>query len=73
MGKPTSDDPLGLKPDPTNFADMLDAVIDAKVEEKVRWRTQTIGAPLTGVSDMQLVQELLARGWAVFRPKSNEA
>lgn len=72
MSQPSKDDPLGMKPDPTSFTEMVDALINAKVEDAVRWRTSTTGQDLRGITDMQLVQELLARGWAVFRPKSNE-
>lgn len=68
MGKPTPGDPLGQNPDPTSFADMLDAVVDARIEMRLVGRTND---RFNGVRDMELVQELLARGWAVFRPGVN--
>lgn len=69
MGKPTPDDPLGQRPDPADFGDMINHLIDARIETRLAGRTD---ARFDGTPDMTLVRELLARGWAVFRPKSNE-
>lgn len=69
MGTPSADDPLGLRPDPTSFDEAIGKVVDARIEHRLRGRAyDTLG----GVPDMKLVQELLARGWAVFRPKSQD-
>lgn len=65
MGAPTRDDPLGQNPDPTSITEMLEAVVDARIEQRLRGRASKL---FDGVPDMQLVHELLARGWAVFKP-----
>lgn len=69
MGKPAPGDPLGLKPDPQSVADMLEGVIDARINARVSGRT---GDRFDGVPDTALVLELIARGWAVFRPQSQD-
>lgn len=65
MGKPTPNDPLGQRPDPADFGDAMNAMIDARIEARLRGRTND---QFDNVHDMSLVHELLARGWAVFRP-----
>lgn len=65
MGKPTADDPLGQNPDPADAGDMFNALIDARIELRLRGRTSK---QFEGVGDVALVNELLARGWAVFHP-----
>jgi len=69
MGQPTASDPLGQQSDPTSIADMLESVIDARIALATRGRSS---AQFNGVPDFHLVQELLARGWAVFRPSANQ-
>ncbi len=66
MGKPSASDPLGQRPDPTDFGDAMNAMIDARIEMRLRGRTNGV---FDNVSDIQLVHEMLARGWAVFRPR----
>lgn len=65
MGLPTLDDPLGERPQIGAIGDALEKVVDDRIIMHLKGRTS---AQLDGVSDMVLVQELLARGWAVFRP-----
>lgn len=48
---------------------MLEGVIDARIRMHLRGR---VSDRFNDVSDVMLVQELLARGWAVFRPQSQE-
>lgn len=67
MGQPSASDPLGQLPNPTSVADMLEGVIDARIRMHLRGR---VSDRFNDVSDVMLVQELLARGWAVFRPQS---
>lgn len=67
MGVPTRDDPLGINPDPMSFADAIESVVDARIRHQLRGRSSD---RFNDTSDMQLVSELLARGWAVFRPQS---
>jgi len=69
MGKPTASDPLGLEPDPTSVADMFEKVIDARIEKRLRGQTTD---KFDGVPDLALVQELLTRGWAVFKPQATK-
>lgn len=69
MGKPTADDPLGTKPDPASFSEMLEAVVDARIEQRLRGRSSS---RFNDVPDTHLVHELIARGWAVFRPRTND-
>lgn len=61
-------DPLGQRPDPTSFGEMLEKVIDARID--ARWKGQQ-DARLDGVSDAKLVLELIARGFAVHKPLDN--
>ncbi len=68
MGKPTPDDPMGIKPDPASFDDMIGSVVDARIKMHMRGRASQ---DFDGVPDMKLVHELIARGWAVFRPAAN--
>lgn len=67
MGKPGPSDPLGQHPDPADFGDAMNAMIDARIANAYRGRTHD---QFNGVSDLALVQEMLSRGWAVFRPQS---
>lgn len=69
MGKPTSDDPLGQRPDLASFADMIERVVDQRIIMHVRGLTTR---EFDHTPDIKLVQELIARGWAVFRPQSNK-
>ncbi len=69
MANPTPDDPYAQRPDPTSFADAITAVVDARIEQRLRGRSSTV---FNGVPDSHLVHELIARGWAVFRPRVNE-
>lgn len=69
MASPTPDDPFGLRPDPTSIAEMLESVVDARIEQRLRGRTANA---FDGVSDTALVHELIARGWAVFLPEVNK-
>lgn len=69
MGTPSRDDPLGQRPDPGSFADALTTVVDERIKMHLRGRTSR---SFDGTRDMDLVQELLARGWAVFRPNSQD-
>lgn len=69
MGQPSPSDPLGQRPDPTDLGDMLNAAVDARIEQRLAGRT---GDRFNGVTDIELVRELLARGWAVFRPQANQ-
>ncbi len=69
MGTPAKDDPLGQRPDPADFGDMLNQIVDKRIEQAWRWRHDT---KLVSVPDMVLVSELLARGWAVFKPSPNK-
>lgn len=65
MGRPTADDPLGQRPDPADFGDMLNSVVDAKIHNALRGR---LDKRFDDVLDQHLVLELVARGWAVFWP-----
>ena len=65
MGKPSATDPLGLRPDPADFGDMINDLIDRRIEQRLTGRTHTV---FDGCRDIDLVQELLARGWAVYWP-----
>ena len=67
MGQPTANDPFGEKPDIGSFAAAIEAVVDERIMWHVRGRT---GPQFDKVTDIALVQELLARGWAVFRPST---
>lgn len=69
MSQPTKDDPFGERPDPTSFAEMMEQVIDARIAQA--WRSRAI-TKFQGIPDGDLVAELLARGWAVFKPKVND-
>lgn len=69
MGEPRPGDPFGEKPDPTSFDDMIGSVVDARIEMRLRGR---IDSRFDGVPDIHLVHELIARGWAVFKPKVND-
>lgn len=68
MGKPTADDPLGMRLDPTSISDMLEQVVDARIRVHLLGRTSD---RFNDCTDMTLVHELLARGWAVFKPSAN--
>lgn len=65
MAEPTAKDPLGRRLDPADAGDMFNALIDKRIEMRVTGRTSN---QFNAVGDWALVQELLARGWAVFRP-----
>lgn len=69
MAEPTRDDPLGQRPDPTSMSEMLEAVVDARIERRIRGRSRD---RFQGVADADLVLELLARGWAVYLPTGNK-
>jgi hypothetical protein len=66
VGNPTANDPLGERIDISNFGQMVEAVVDARIERRLAGRTSK---QLDGVPDSVLVHELIARGWAVFKPQ----
>lgn len=66
---PTAGDPMGTKPNPESVIGAIEAVIDARIERCLTGRSST---KFDGVPDVQLVHELIARGWAVFRPQANQ-
>jgi hypothetical protein len=47
----------------------MERVVDARIEQRMRGLT---AKRFHDVSDMVLVSELLARGWAVFRPTTQD-
>lgn len=61
--QPSGDDPLGQHT--KGFAEQLADLVDARVDYALRGRTRE---RYNGVPDQELVLELLARGWSVFRP-----
>lgn len=63
---PTLADPLGVRDNPASILGAFEKVIDARIEERLRGRTTE---RFDGVQDIALVHELLARGWAVFKPQ----
>jgi hypothetical protein len=65
MGKPTANDPLGQRLDPSDLGDMLNAAVDQRIAHA--WRGRAV-ADLSGFPDGALVLELVARGWVVYRP-----
>jgi hypothetical protein len=67
VSEPTADDPHGLRPDPASFAEAMEKMIDARIEQRLRGRALK---EMDGVPDMVMVHELIARGWAVFRPST---
>lgn len=69
MANPTQGDPFGERKDLASFSDMLEGVVDARIEQRLRGRASR---DFDGVPDTALVHELIARGWAVFRPKVND-
>lgn len=69
MGKPTASDPLGQQPDLGDFGDVMNGLIDTRIEMHLRGRYDD---RFNGVPDAQLVHELLARGWAVYFPTGNK-
>lgn len=69
MSRPTKDDPLGMRPDPTSITEMLESVVDARIELRLRGAAMS---KFDGFSDIDLALELIARGWAVFLPKIGE-
>ena len=69
MALPTRDDPLGQRKDPASLYDAMEAMLDARIDQRLRGLTN---ARFHDVSDMALVAEILARGWAVFRPQSQD-
>lgn len=69
MSRPTKDDPLGMRPDPASFTEMLESVVDARIELRLRGAAMS---KFDGFSDIDLALELIARGWAVFLPKIGE-
>ena len=72
MGTPISNDSLGLKPDRGSLAfviEVLEGVIDTRIAQAWRGRTQIA---FSGMTDSQLALELIARGWAVFKPVVND-
>jgi hypothetical protein len=67
MGRPTADDPLGERDPEDNFTKGLEKLIDERIRHVVRGRSSP---SYNGHSDLQLVTELIARGWAVFKPST---
>lgn len=66
---PTRDDPLGQRPDPTDFFAAITKVVDERIGMHLQGRSSQ---QFDGVADLALVHELIARGWAVFRPQSKD-
>ena len=68
---PTARDPLGQRaPDPgtdASFARGLAQLVDERIDVRLRGRAST---KFDGVADMELVHELIARGWAVYKPRA---
>lgn len=69
MSIPTKDDPFGMRPNPTSITEMLESVVDARIELRLHGRSRP---KFDGVTDAELAMELIARGWAVFLPKTSE-
>ena len=68
MAKPTPSDPLGLRADPGSpeySGDSLAKMIDDRIA--MNWCGRTT-RELDGFADSVLALELIARGWAVFKP-----
>lgn len=57
------------RPEPANLGDMLNEAVDRRVDMRMRGRVKD---QFNDVPDIDLVSELLARGWAVFRPREND-
>lgn len=70
MAVPTKEDPHGLRPDNASFAEMMERMIDARIDE--RWLGRTSNK-FDGTPDAMLVLELVGRGWAVFKPTTRDA
>lgn len=66
---PSMKDPLGQLPDPSSFGAMMEAMVDARIAMHNRFRTQ---AKFDGVTNQELILELVARGYAVFKPSITE-
>lgn len=68
---PSVHDPLGIMRPPAgtdaSFARGLAALIDERIDHRLRNRTTS---KLNGVPDMDMVHELIARGWAVYKPRA---
>ena len=69
MSEPTPYDPLGQRPDPLDFGEAITKVVDARIAHRMRGHSSR---QFDGIPDTLLVHELLARGWAVFRPMTNQ-
>lgn len=65
MGTPTISDPLGDRPNPASFADMMESLVDARIDQ--RWRGRATNR-FDDVLTSDIILELLARGWAVYHP-----
>lgn len=69
MPDPTADDPLGQREDPADAGQMLEKLIDARIDR--RWIGRA-SDQCRGIPDAVLAMELIARGWAVFKPQVNQ-
>lgn len=66
MGKPTTDDPLGQRPDATEtFQSALQNMVRHEVRAILRGKT---GDKFDGIPDALLAMELIARGWVAYKP-----
>ena len=69
MANPNLLDPFGKQADPASIAGALERVVDERIKLHLTGRSSQ---QFNGVADLALVHELIARGWAVFRPRSSE-
>lgn len=67
---PSLTDPLGLNPPArgtdASFAQGLAQLVDERIDARLRGRASD---RFHGVADMELAHELIARGWAVYKPR----
>ncbi len=67
---PSAADHLGLGPPAqgtdASFAQGLAQLVDERIDARLRGRASD---RFHGVADMELVHELIARGWAVYKPR----
>ena len=67
---PSLTDPLGRNPPArgtdASFAQGLAQLVDERIDARLRGRASD---RFNGVPDIDLVHELIARGWAVYKPR----
>lgn len=66
---PSASDPLGENRNPSSILGALENVVDARIKLHLSGRSSDRFADCT---DMALVVELITRGWAVFRPRTQD-